>query len=138
MTAPSPESAAPPPRYGLWIGIAVGVFLLGVTGIGGIMALVYRGTEGIAKVGSEYLQKAPEIQKAVGSPPVVQRRWLPWRVNVRNDSGSAMFTYDVRGPSASGIATVALSKHGGNWTVLSASFRNPSNPGQSIRLPKND
>jgi len=93
-----------------------------MAGCGGILFFVYKGSEGIARTGADYLAASPEIRKAAGAPVVATPRWTGWRVNVVNDTGDAFFTYDLEGPGARGYAEAHLRKSGGVWTAVGGRF----------------
>jgi len=118
------DPAQPRRGIGRWIFLGCagcgGLTLLAAAGCAGFFYFVYKGTEEIAAVGAQYLRQAPEIRAAYGDDVAVARSWMNSRVNLRNDTGTAYFTYDVAGSRNSGRGEVWLSKAGGRWTATGA------------------
>ena len=107
-----------------------GLTLLAAAGCAGFLYFVYKGTEEIAAVGAQYLLRAPEVRSAYGEDVAVTRSWMNSRVNLTNDTGTAYFTYEVRGGRNSGRGEVWLAKSQGRWTATGARVR-PSNGSSS-------
>jgi hypothetical protein len=117
-------------------GLLTGLFILGMGACGGVMYLVYKGTDPVAEVGAAYLRQSPEVQAAFGAPVAVRRHKMGWNVQVTNDRGNARISYGVTGANISAPfdAVVWLGRSAGTWSAVGARVQTPD--GYSINLGK--
>lgn len=97
-----------------------GLVLLSFAGCAGFLYYIYKQSEPIAAIGTEYLRKSPEIAAKLGSPLTVERSPMNWKVSLNNDVGLARMSYAVKGPQGSAEAVVWLVKAAGAWSAQGA------------------
>jgi hypothetical protein len=109
-----------------WILLGCGALtllsILGAAGLAGVFYLVYKGTNGVALIGAEYL-RVSELQRVGGIR--VERKLLGWNVSVVNDGGHAEIPYSFkdRNGTTLGDARVWLVRSGGKWSAMGARVR---------------
>jgi hypothetical protein len=123
--APPAKKSGPLRWVLLGCGALAALLVLGMGGCAGALYFIYRGSDPVAKVGSDYLAAAPELRKAFGESCRVDRRLMGWKVSVVNDGGRARFDYDIRTEKdyEAGEAVVWLVRSAGKWSVVGARIK---------------
>ena len=134
---PPPKKRGPLRWILLGCGALTGLLILGLGSCAGIFYAVYRGSEPVARAGSDYLAAAPEMRKAFGDTYGIRRQKLGFNVHVVNDGGNARFAYDVLNEHGAevGEAVVWLLRAGGKWSVVGARVHPKSGEPLSIGEP---
>lgn len=136
--APVPNSSNPLRWILLGCGALILIGILGVASFVGVFYLVYKGTDGTAKIGADYLRNAPEMRQAIGVDGFsVERSWFGTNVHIVNDGGRASFVYKILGPKKlpKGSATVWLTRKDGKWSAVGATYRPEAGRTISIGAP---